>query len=197
MVSPGDDHPSRHRPDRLRLVRPLPDRSRSACGSSERGSTVATVRCPSCASLDDKVVDSRTADDGSAIRRRRQCLTCGHRFTTFERTEEQPLVVVKRSGDRVAFDRAKVEAGVVAAAKGRPITLEQIGDLAAELEDQLRLLGNEISSEQVGLAVLERLRDLDQVTYVRFASVYKGFDDPADFQREVRLLTKTTAPKRH
>jgi transcriptional repressor NrdR len=155
------------------------------------------VRCPSCSSLEDKVIDSRTADDGSAIRRRRQCLGCGHRFTTFERSEEQPLVVVKRSGDRAPFDRRKVEAGVVAAAKGRPVTLEEIADLAAGLEDQLRLEGSEVSSEQVGVAVLERLRDLDQVAYVRFASVYKGFDDPADFQREIRLLTKTTAPKRH
>lgn len=157
----------------------------------------AFVRCPSCAKPDDKVVDSRTADDGSAIRRRRECLACGHRFTTFERIEETPLVVVKRSGDRVPFERAKVEAGVIAAAKSRPVTLEQVSDLAAELEDELRTLGPEVSSEQIGLAVLDRLRELDQVAYVRFASVYKGFDDPADFQREVRLLTKSTAPKRH
>jgi transcriptional repressor NrdR len=155
------------------------------------------VRCPTCAGLDDKVIDSRTADDGSAIRRRRECLSCGHRFTTFERSEEQPVMVVKRSGDRVPFDRAKIEAGVVSAAKGRPVTLEQIGDIAAELENEFRAKGGEVPSEQVGLAVLERLRELDQVAYVRFASVYKGFDDPADFQREIRLLTKTTVPKRH
>ncbi len=161
------------------------------------GGSVPLVRCPACATLDDKVVDSRTADDGSAIRRRRECLACGHRFTTFERAEEAPLVVVKRSGDRVPFARAKVEAGVIAAAKSRPITLEQVGELAAELEDELRAVGPEVTSEQVGLAVLERLRDLDQVAYVRFASVYKDFDDPADFQREIRLLTKATEPKRH
>lgn len=143
------------------------------------------------------MVDSRQADDGSAIRRRRECLACGHRFTTFERTEEAPLVVLKRSGDRVPFDRSKIEAGVIAAAKSRPITLEQVSDLAAELEDELRAQGPEITSEQIGLAVLDRLRELDQVAYVRFASVYKDFDDPADFQREVRLLTKATAPKRH
>jgi transcriptional repressor NrdR len=155
------------------------------------------VRCPSCADVDDKVVDSRMADDGSSIRRRRECLACGYRFTTFERYEEQPIVVVKRSGDRVPFDRGKVEAGVVAAAKGRPVTLEQIELVAEALEDQLRLQGGEVTSEQIGLAVLEQLRDVDQVAYVRFASVYKGFDDPADFQREIGLLTKETAPKRH
>lgn len=147
--------------------------------------------------LDDKVIDSRTADDGSAIRRRRECLACGHRFTTFERAEEAALVVVKRSGDRVPFDRAKIEAGVIAAAKSRPVTLEQVSELAAELEDELRSLGAEVASEQIGRAVLERLGRLDQVAYVRFASVYKDFDDPADFQREIRLLTKATAPKRH
>lgn len=143
------------------------------------------------------MVDSRTADDGSTIRRRRECLECGHRFTTFERYEEQPIVVVKRSGDRVPFDRSKIEMGVIAASKGRPVTREQIAELAADLEDQFRLAGGEVTSEQIGLAVLDRLRELDQVAYLRFASVYKGFEDPSDFQREVRLLTKSTAPKRH
>jgi len=154
------------------------------------------VRCPACAHLDDKVVDSRQADDGATIRRRRECLACGQRFTTFERLEEVPLVVVKRSGDRVPFDRAKVERGIASATKGRPVSDDQISEVAADLEDQLRLAGPEVTSEQIGLAVLDRLRDLDQVAYVRFASVYKGFDDPADFQREIRLL-KATAPKRH
>ncbi len=136
------------------------------------------------------------ADDGSAIRRRRECLTCGRRFTTFERCEEVPLMVTKRSGDRVVFERDKVEAGVRAAVKGRPVSAEQISALAIDLEDQLRLESPEVKSEQIGLAILERLRDLDQVAYVRFASVYKDFDDPSDFQREVGLL-KQTAPKRH
>jgi transcriptional repressor NrdR len=161
------------------------------------GGSVAPVRCPACAHDDDKVVDSRQSDDGSSIRRRRECLSCGQRFTTFERLEEVPLTVLKRSGDRVPFDRAKVIEGVVAATKGRPVTRATIDEVAADLEDELRLVGPELTSEQVGLAVLERLRDLDQVAYVRFASVYKGFDDPADFQREIRLLTKSTAPKRH
>jgi transcriptional repressor NrdR len=155
------------------------------------------VRCPTCSHLDDKVVDSRQADDGGSIRRRRECLSCGHRYTTFERLEEVPLVVVKRSGDKVPFDRAKISAGVVAAAKGRPVTLEAVEELCTDLENLVRQAGGELASEQLGLAVLEGLRDLDQVAYVRFASVYKGFDDPSDFSREIRLLTKTTAPKRH
>jgi transcriptional repressor NrdR len=155
------------------------------------------VRCPACAALDDKVVDSRASEDGSAIRRRRQCLDCGHRFTTFERLEEVPLVVVKRSGDRMAFDRTKVVDGVRAAAKNRPLTDDQIDDLALEVEEQARLEGPEITTERIGVAVLDRLRSLDQVTAVRFASVYKGFDDLDDFAREVGLLTKSTEPKRH
>ncbi|MEZ5141249.1 MAG: transcriptional regulator NrdR [Acidimicrobiales bacterium] len=155
------------------------------------------MRCPSCARLDDKVVDSRLADDGTSIRRRRECLECGHRFTTFERYEEVPLLVVKRSGDRVPFDRAKVVRGVRAAVTGRPVDDDAIEGLAGEVEEAMRLRGGEVASEQVGIAVLDRLRELDQVAYVRFASVYKDFDDPADFQREVRLLTKDTAPKRH
>lgn len=106
-------------------------------------------------------------------------------------------MVVKRSGDRVSFDRVKVEAGVDAAAKGRPLGADQIARMVEEIEEQLRLDGPEVTSEQVGLAVLDRLRDVDQVAYLRFASVYKGFDDAADFQREVGLLTKATEPKRH
>ena len=105
-------------------------------------------------------------------------------------------MVVKRSGDRVPFERAKIEAGVRAAAKGRPIDDSRAAELAREVEDDLRAQGAEVTSQQVGLAVLDRLREVDEVAYVRFASVYKDFDDPADFQREVRLL-KATEPKRH
>lgn len=164
--------------------------------SGWRGTSVASVRCPVCSDVDDKVVDSRMADDGSSIRRRRECLACGNRFTTFERYEMQPLVVVKRSGDRVPFDRSKVEAGVIAAAKSRRVTLEQVAQIASDVESELRAEG-EVASERVGLAVLERLREIDHVAYVRFASVYKSFDDASDFQREVTLLIKGTAPKRH
>jgi transcriptional repressor NrdR len=148
-----------------------------------------------CSSLDDKVVDSRQADDGAAIRRRRECLACGRRFTTFERLEEASLVVEKRSGHSEPFDRAKVVGGLRAATKNRPITDEQMESVAAEVEETVRMLGAEVTSQQVGMAVLDRLRVLDEVAYVRFASVYKGFDDVDDFQREVGLLTKATEPK--
>jgi transcriptional repressor NrdR len=155
------------------------------------------VRCPGCSSLDDKVIDSRVADDGAAIRRRRECLDCGRRFTTFERLEEAPLLVTKRSGDRQPFDRAKVVAGVRAAAKNRPVELAQMEQLAGDVEEELRLLGSEVASQDVGLAVLARLESLDHVAYLRFASVYKDFEDLTDFQREVGLLAKATEPKRH
>jgi transcriptional repressor NrdR len=154
----------------------------------EPGGSVRCVRCPACASLDDKVVDSRLADDGAAIRRRRECLACGRRFTTFERMEEAPLLVVKRSGDRQPFARAKIVAGMQSAAKNRPVTVEQMEQLGAELEEAIRSRGGEASSEEIGLAVLERLRELDEVAYVRFASVYKGFSDVGDFEREAGLL---------
>lgn len=154
------------------------------------------MRCPWCSSLDDKVVDSRLADEGGAIRRRRECLGCGRRFTTFERVEEAPVTVVKRSGAREPFLRAKVVAGVRAATKNRPVEAVQMEELAAGVEEELRLLGGEVTSQQVGLAVLERLARLDDVSYLRFASVYKGFEEAGDFQREAGLLTKATAPKR-
>lgn len=155
------------------------------------------MRCPACAHLDDKVVDSRQSDDGEAIRRRRECLSCGARFTTFERLELVPMVVVKRSGDRVPFEQSKITEGIAAAAKGRPIEQETILLTAAAISEELRLAGPELTSEQVGFAVLEHLRELDHVAYMRFASVYKGFDDASDFQREITLLTKATEPKRH
>ena len=149
------------------------------------------MRCPNCTSLDDKVVDSRLADEGVAIRRRRECLGCGRRFTTFERIEEVGLVVVKRSGLREPFRRPKVVAGVRAAAKNRPVSADQLERLAGDVEEALRLEGSEVSSARVGAIVLDRLRALDEVAYVRFASVYKGFDDPGDFEREIVALTKT------
>jgi transcriptional repressor NrdR len=142
------------------------------------------------------VVDSRLAEEGAAIRRRRECAECGHRFTTFERIDEIPLMVIKRSGAREPFDRGKLVDGLRAATKNRPVSEDQLDRLAHEVEDTLREEGSEPTSEQVGLAVLERLRDLDEVAYLRFASVYKGFEGVDDFRREVGLLTKTTAPKR-
>ncbi|HEY1282348.1 MAG TPA: transcriptional regulator NrdR [Acidimicrobiales bacterium] len=155
------------------------------------------MRCPACRAEDTKVVDSRTAADGAAIRRRRLCLSCGHRFTTYERVEEVPLVVIKRSGEREPFDRAKVVAGVQAAAKGRPVGPEELDALATDVEDAMRLDGPEVTSAHVGVAVLDALRHLDEVAYLRFASVYKGFDAASDFERELTLLGKGTPPKRH
>jgi transcriptional repressor NrdR len=154
------------------------------------------VRCAACGHLDSKVVDSRQSDDGAAIRRRRECLACGHRFTTFERPEAQGLLVVKRSGRREPFERSKVVAGIEAAVKSRPVRAGEADALARAVEDEMRLLpAGEVTSERVGRAVLDGLRELDVIAAVRFASVYKGFDDLSDFERELTLLTKRTAPK--
>jgi transcriptional repressor NrdR len=152
------------------------------------------MRCPSCSADDTKVIDSRESDEGTAIRRRRSCVRCQHRFTTYERFEEVPLVVTKSSGGRQPFDRQKIVAGVASAAKGRPVSLEQIEQLAEDVEDDVRAApggrAGEITTAAIGHAVLDRLRHLDEVAYLRFASVYKGFDGAADFQRELVLLEK-------
>jgi transcriptional repressor NrdR len=152
------------------------------------------VRCPRCSGVEDRVIDSRTAEDGAAIRRRRECLACGRRFTTYERLDEVPFVVIKRSGLREPFDRSKLVAGMQAAGKNRPLSAA-LDRIAAEIEESLRIEGPEVSTQQVGLAVLEALRGRDDVAYLRFASVYKGFTDAGDFQREAGLLTKVTTPK--
>ncbi len=153
------------------------------------------MQCTACHHPDTKVIDSRAAEEGAAIRRRRQCPSCGYRFTTYERVEEAPLTVVKSHGGREPFDRAKIVRGVQSACKGRPVDDDTIERLAEAVEESLRVAGvGEVTSAQVGLAVLERLRDLDEVAYLRFASVYKGFDAAEDFQREVALLVKTSSP---
>ncbi len=152
------------------------------------GAILGGVLCPICHSAETKVIDSRSADGGSAIRRRRECLDCLRRFSTFERVEEAPLVVVKRSGLREPFDPTKITAGLLAACKGRPLTAGDFDRLAGQVEDAARAQGAEVSSEWVGLAVLERLRNLDDVAYLRFASVYKSFDGVDDFEREARLI---------
>lgn len=141
------------------------------------------------------MLDSRSAEDGTAVRRRRQCLECETRFTTYERIDELPVYVIKRSGDKEPFDRSKIIGGLVSAAKGRPVTTEALEELAVNVEDAMRITGGDVTSAQVGQAVLARLRALDEVAYLRFASVYKGFDDVSDFKRELTLLDKRTAAK--
>ena len=143
-----------------------------------------------CHADDTKVVDSRLAEEGAAVRRRRHCLSCAHRFTTFERVDEVPLVVTKSDGRVEPFDRRKIVAGILAATKGRNLEADVAEQIAVSIEDGVRLQGSEVSSAQLGLAVLDRLRTLDEVAYLRFASVYKNFDAAADFHREIELLTK-------
>ncbi|MCP5027285.1 MAG: transcriptional repressor NrdR [Actinomycetia bacterium] len=155
------------------------------------------MQCPECGSVDDRVVDSRTADEGRTIRRRRECLTCARRFTTFERLEEEPLVVTKRSGQTLPFGASKISAGIRSAAHNRPVTDEQIAAMVAQIEDTVRLEGGSPTTERIGVLVLERLSELDQVAYLRFASVYKDFHDVTDFERELVLLNKSTVPKQH
>ena len=152
------------------------------------------MRCPYCHENDDKVVDSRMAEDASAIRRRRECIACGRRYTTYERVEDLPLVVRKRSGELEPFDREKLRSGIERAASGR-LDSTSVATLVATLEEELRAAGAEMGSDRVGMAVLEHLRALDPIAYLRFASVYKEFEDLADFEREVGELQKTTAPK--
>lgn len=147
------------------------------------------MRCPGCGSTEDKVVDSRTVDDGATIRRRRQCEHCSNRFTTFERIEESLPTVIKRNGRREPYDRRKVESGITAACKGRPITEAEICALVNRVEDRLPAFGGEVEAAQVGALSLEELRKIDAVAAVRFASVYKSFQDAQDFEREIRLLT--------
>ncbi|MEI8080370.1 MAG: transcriptional regulator NrdR [Actinomycetes bacterium] len=144
------------------------------------------MHCPYCHNDDSRVVDSRTADDGAAIRRRRQCPKCGKRFTTIETAS---LLVAKRSGVLEPFSRAKVVTGVRKACQGRPVTEDQLELLSQAVEDVVRATGNpEVPAKEVGLAILGPLRDLDEVAYLRFASVYRNFDSLDDFEAEVESL---------
>ena len=142
------------------------------------------------------MVDSRVAEDGRAIRRRRECERCSHRFTTFERVENAPLLVAKRSGVRQPFDREKLIGGVRKACKNRPVLPEALERLADDVVETLRLEGRSVvSTADLGRDVLERLRDIDEVAYLRFASVYKDFKELNDFERELGLLAKKVPPK--
>lgn len=152
--------------------------------------------CPYCGKEEDKVVDSRTAEEGRAIRRRRECLECGRRYTTFERAEEVPLLVAKRNGVEEPFELEKVVAGIRMAVKNRPVTEAEVTALAVDVEEAMRADSRRpIPSSEIGREVLERLRELDDVAYLRFASVYKDFQELDDFEREAAVLLKRSPPK--
>jgi transcriptional repressor NrdR len=144
------------------------------------------MRCPFCRHIDSRVVDSRTTDDGTAIRRRRQCPECGRRFTTLETSS---LLVIKRSGATEPFSREKVLAGVRKACQGRPVSEDELARLAQGVEEAIRATGAaEVPAHEVGLAILGPLRELDEVAFLRFASVYRGFDSLEDFEKEIAKL---------
>jgi transcriptional repressor NrdR len=155
------------------------------------------MKCPWCNADDDRVVDSRPADGGAATRRRRECASCKRRFTTFERVEDVGLVVVKRDGSKDPFDREKVAGSILKAIKNRPVTPGQVERLVDRVQERMRRKGPEVSSEQIGVAVLADLAKLDQVAYIRFASVYKDFQEITDFEREMVSLQKKAPAKRH
>ena len=140
------------------------------------------MKCPHCGSEEDKVVDSRAVRDGRAVRRRRECLSCEERYTTYEAVETQPVLVIKRSGERMAYHREKVILGVTKACEKRPVSLEQIEIIVDRVERDLARSGRrEVPSESIGRYVLEQLRDVDEVAYVRFASVYRSFQNIDEF----------------
>lgn len=152
------------------------------------------MRCPWCGGEDVKVVDSRPAEQGTAIRRRRGCRSCGRRFTTFERIEDVGLTVRKRDGSKEPWDRGKLLAGIRKAIVNRPVTEQQVAQVVDRIESRLRRKGPVVSSEQIGLEVLQQLQRLDQVAYMRFASVYKDFQQLTDFERELGILLAKKEP---
>jgi transcriptional regulator NrdR len=147
------------------------------------------MRCPFCSFTESKVIDSRPAEEGTTIRRRRECLSCGKRFTTYEIVERLPLLVIKRDGSRQAFDRMKLIGGMIKACEKRPVHVSDLENIADEIEQELQgSLDREVSSEHIGELVMNRLKDLDQVAYVRFASVYRQFKDISTFLEELNKL---------
>ena len=147
------------------------------------------MKCPYCGYSESKVIDSRPADENSSIRRRRECLACGKRFTTYETVESLPMVVVKKDGSRQSFDRRKVLGGMIRACEKRPVPLAELEKIAEEIEQDLQnSMEREVSTETIGEKVMERLRDVDQVAYVRFASVYRQFKDIDTFMTELNKL---------
>ena len=149
------------------------------------------MKCPYCGSDDTKVIDSRPADDNTAIRRRRQCEACDKRFTTYEKLETMPLMVVKKDNTREAFDRAKIESGILRSCHKRPVSTEQIAHIIDDIENDIYGMGEtEVPTSLIGEKVMKKLKDLDQVAYVRFASVYREFKDVNTFIEEIGELLK-------
>ena len=147
------------------------------------------MKCPYCGYLESKVVDSRPAEEGATIRRRRECLACQKRFTTYEIMERLPLVVIKRDGSRQTFDKMKVLNGMIKACEKRPVPLNELEGIAAEIEQELQnALEREVSSSEIGELVVSRLKRVDEVAYVRFASVYRQFKDIKSFMEELNRL---------
>jgi transcriptional repressor NrdR len=144
--------------------------------------------CPKCQHDDTRVLDSRDTDGQKAVRRRRECAKCKHRFTTFERAETTNFVVVKRDGTRVNYDREKVVRGMWKACEKRKVTQEQVGKVVNELEEEWSKIGKEVSSKVIGEGIMEALKDLDEVAYIRFASVYRQFKDLETFRKELEKL---------
>lgn len=149
------------------------------------------MRCPYCGSLDDKVIESRTLGTGESIRRRRECISCGYRFTSYERIEEKPFMVVKRDGRRQPFDRSKLEKGISRALEKRPVSAMMTENLISEIEDAAFIKGKtsrEIPTAELGEMVLEKLYKIDKVAYIRFASVYRHFENLEEFITEVNKI---------
>ena len=147
------------------------------------------MKCPYCGHPESKVIDSRPADENASIRRRRECLSCARRFTTYETVESLPIVVIKKDGSRQSFDRQKVLRGMIRACEKRPVALAELERIADEIEQELQnSMEREIRTEVIGEKVMERLRKVDQVAYVRFASVYRQFKDIETFMAELNKL---------
>ena len=153
------------------------------------------MNCPTCAHSETKVIDSRESGDGSSIRRRRECEKCEYRFTTYEYVEQLPLMVVKKDGRRQAFDRTRLVAGLIKACEKRPVSIERIEEVAAEIERKIRKdFDREIDSKVIGELVMEKLSSLDEVAYVRFASVYRQFRDVNQFMQELKSILDKEKP---
>ena len=154
------------------------------------------MRCPYCKQLDSRVIDSRGADDGNSIRRRRECTACGRRFTTYEVVEKMPLIVIKNDGRRVVFDHDKLLNGLIRSCDKRNIPTERIVSLADEIERELRnTMDREVTTKAIGELVMEKLRNFDEVAYIRFASVYRKFADISMFKEELEELLRTRTEK--